>query len=339
MKALLRVGLGPDDIQLDDVPEPSPGPGQVKIRVRAAGVCGTDLHGHPSLQPPVIIGHEIAGDIVELGEGVRQRKVGDRVTSETTASICGECMFCKSEDYNLCRERKGIATRAPGGFAEYLVVREPSTHVLPDHIDYGTGALSEPVACAVHAILEQAKVHPGEVVAVVGPGPLGLLVAHVAAASQARVIVAGVTQDADRLELSKQLGAERTVDVTAEDRTEVARQMTDGYGADVALDCTGVQAGVHAALACLRTMGRYVQGGILHREVPLDLDDIFFGREITMFGSHTHKPSSWRTTMQLLGEGKVDPSPLVAETLPLTDWKRGFEMVRNKTAIKVILEP
>ncbi len=102
---------------------------------------------------------------------------------------------------------------------------------------------------------------------------------------------------------------------------------------------TGVPAGVYAALGSLRTMGRYVQGGILHKEVPLDLDDIFFGREITMFGSHTHKPSSWATTMRLLGERKVDPSPLISKVLPLEEWEKGFRMVRDKEAVKVILEP
>jgi len=339
MHAIVRFGLNEGDIRLEDVPEPTCKEEQVKLKVKSVGVCGTDLHGHPSLVPPVILGHEVAGEVIEVGESVTERKVGDRVTSETTAEICGQCRFCETEDYNLCINRKGIATKAPGAFAEFFCIRWQSTHVLPDNVDYDTGALCEPLACAVHAVYEQGGVSQGELVVVVGPGPLGLFSLQVAKAQDARVIIAGTAGDAERMELARRLGADRTVFVEKEDLAEVARSMSDGYGADLAIDCTGAVGGVKGALACVRTMGRYVQGGILHREVSLDLDEVFFGREITMYGSHTQKPSSWRCTLRLLEAGRVDPSALITDRMPLADWEEGFRRMREREAIKVILNP
>ena len=339
MNALVRFGLGENDVRLEDVPEPTCGPGQVKLAVKAVGVCGTDLHGHPSLAPPVILGHEVSGEIIETGTGVHRRSVGQRVTSETTAEICGECRFCRTENYNLCINRKGIATRAPGAFAEYFAIREQSTHVLPDNVDYDEGALCEPLACAVHAASEQGQVSAGEVVLITGPGPLGLLSLQVAKASGATVIIAGMRQDRDRMDLALRLEADRIVYVEDGDLTSVVRSMTDGYGADLAIECTGAVGGVRGTLGCVRTMGRYVQGGILHREVSLDLDDIFFGREITMYGSHTQKPSSWRKTLALMETGKVTPGALITDRLPLAEWEEGFRRMREREAIKVILHP
>jgi len=339
MKALVRYGMGDDELELRDVPEPSPGPGEVKIKIEAVGVCGTDIHGHPSLKPPVILGHELAGTVVELGEGVKERKIGDRVTSETTAYICGKCRFCRTEDYNLCPNRRGIATKADGAFAEYMVIREQSTHVLPENIGFSAGALCEPLACAVHAVIEQGQVQSGETAAVVGPGPLGLLVVQVAKAQGATVIVAGLPADKPRMELACKLGADRAVDVTQEDLAEVARSMTDGYGADIAFECSGAVPAVKTALSCIRVRGRYVQGGIFHKEVPLDFDDVFFKREITMIGSHTQKPSSWRKSLQLLREGKVNLEAIISEELPLDRWREAFQKVRDRTAIKIVLKP
>jgi len=339
MRALVRFGTGDGDIRLEEVPEPSPAPHEVKIEVRAAGVCGTDLHGHPGLRPPVILGHEFAGVVVEVGGECRERKVGDRVTSETTAAVCGTCRFCQEGHLNLCRNRRGISTRAPGAFARYIAIREASTHVLPDRVPFEAGALCEPLACATHAVMEQGEVQRGEFVVVVGPGPLGLLVTRCAAALGATVLAAGTPADAERLALAERFGAERTVDVTRENLPELVRSLTDGYGADVVFECSGAPAAVPGALASARVRGRYVQGGILHQDIPLDFDDAFFVRELTMIGSHTQKPSSWKLALDLLASGDVDLRPLISAELPLTEWEDAFERMRSRRAIKVILKP
>jgi len=339
MKALVRYGSGEDDVELRDMPEPSPAPGQVKIEVNAVGICGTDIHQHPSLQPPVILGHELSGVIVEVGSAVKKRKVGERVTSETTYHICGRCRFCLSGDYNLCLERKGIATKANGAFAKYMVNREESIHALPKHVSFSAGALCEPLACATHAVMEQADVSSGETVVVVGPGPIGLLVAQVAIAVGAKVILGGTTADEERFILSKRFGVARTVDVQKEEIVEVVKAVTEGYGADVVFECTGVAPAVRTALACLRARGRYVQIGILHKEIALDFDNLFFDRELMLLGHRTSRPSSWVKALQLLEGKKVDLQSLINKKLPLSSWKEGFQLVKDKKAIKVILKP
>ncbi len=339
MKALVRFGMGDDDIRLEDVPEPSPAPNEVKIEVKAAGVCGTDIHGHPSVRPPVILGHELGGVIVELGRDCKTRKVGDRVISECAKFLCGKCRFCKQGLAALCLRRKGMSSSADGCFAPYVTILEQSTHLLPEHTSLEAGSLCEPLACAVHAVIEQARVQPGEFVVVVGPGALGLLVTQCAAALAAKTVVAGTSADKDRLALAKRFGAVKTADATAEDLPELVRSMTDGYGADVVFECSGAPAAVPTALACCRKRARYIQAGILHKNVSLDFDDIFFVRELSLIGSHTSNPSSWDEAMKLLDAHKVDLQSLITAELPLADWRRAFDLMRTRQAIKVILKP
>ncbi|MFO7899605.1 MAG: alcohol dehydrogenase catalytic domain-containing protein, partial [Planctomycetota bacterium] len=263
MQALIRYGTGAHDVRLDDVPEPQPGPHEVKIEVKAAGVCGTDIHGHPSVVPPVILGHELAGVIAEVGTECAERRVGERVTSETTKSTCGRCRYCRQGPVSLCIDRRGMASTADGCFARYVCLPESSVHPLPPDVSFEAGALTEPLACATHAAFEQGGVAPGEVIVVLGPGPLGLLVARCCALVGARVIVAGTAADDDRLRLADAFGADRTVDVESEDLPAFVRSITDGYGADTAFECSGAPAAVRTGLACLRKRGRFVQAGML----------------------------------------------------------------------------
>ncbi len=377
MQALVRHGMGDDDIRLDDVPEPEPAPDEVKIEVRAAGVCGTDIVGHPALRPPVILGHEVAGVIVEVGAACRARKVGERVTSETTKSRCGRCRFCTEGPASLCPSRTGMGSSADGCFAKHVTILESSTHVLPAHVGFEAGSLTELLACATHATVEQAGVGPDEFIVIVGPGPLGLLVARCSAVLGARVVVAGTESDAGRLALASDFGAERTVVVGGqecpphrneecdsgggpadtgwhahpargksrpgqpchEDLPAVVMAMTDGCGADTVFECSGSPAAVEPSLACLRKRGRYVQAGILHRDIPLDFDDVFFVRELSMVGSHTSNPVSWVLAMNLLAARKVDLEPLITAKLPLADWRRAFDLMRTRAAVKVVLKP
>jgi len=127
MKALMKLKDG--GMALVDIPEPAPGPGEVKVLVKATGICGTDLYGYSAVKPPVVLGHETAGEVVEEGEGVKRLRVGDRVTTETTAYVCGKCRFCQSGNYNLCPERRGLGSKVNGAFAKYFVIREKSVIV------------------------------------------------------------------------------------------------------------------------------------------------------------------------------------------------------------------
>ena len=155
MKAVVKTETGFDHMQYTDIPEPKATGDLVKIKIAYSGICGTDLHAfkgtYASTKPPVVLGHEFSGVVTEIGPDVKNVKVGDRVTSETTFKTCGVCPMCKSKDYNLCGNRQGIGTQINGSMAEYLVSREESVHVLPDNVSLLSAALTEPLACGVHA--------------------------------------------------------------------------------------------------------------------------------------------------------------------------------------------
>ena len=190
----------------------------MKIEVKYAGICGSDIHtyeGHYKVAVPVTLGHEFSGEVVEVGEGVTDFKPGDRVTSETTFYICGECEYCKSDDYNLCNHRKGLGTQHDGGFTNYLIARKESVHLLPEHVDYQSAAMTEPLACTHHAV-SKTDIHEGDIVVVIGPGPIGLLTAQVAKSRGAKVIITGLTNDKVRLDKAKELGIDYTVNTQEE---------------------------------------------------------------------------------------------------------------------------
>lgn len=327
------------EMALVNVPEPSPGPGEVKVQVKATGICGTDLYGYSAVKPPVIIGHETAGEVVEIGEGVKKVRVGERITTETTAYVCGKCRFCQNGDYNLCLERRGLGSKINGTFADYFVIREESIHLLPSHIDFFTGALTEPLACATHAVMEQGETLANDVVLVLGPGPLGLLVSQVAKTKGAKVIICGISGDEKRLILAKNLGIDFVVNLEEIDISKLLRKITKGYGVDIVFECSGSPAAVHLGLELVRKRGRYIQAGILHQRVELDFNDILFTREVCLIGSHTQKPSSWVKALGLMEEKKVNLKALVTHRFPLREWERGFKIAKEKSSIKIILYP
>jgi len=176
-------------------------------------------------------------------------------------------------------------------------------------------------------------------VLVLGPGPLGLLVAQVARAEGATVIVCGVTGDDYRLALAKKLGADETINLESRDVGEFLKKLTDGYGADVVFECSGASRAVHLGLELVRKKGRYVQAGIVHQPINLDFDHILFDREITLIGSHTQKPSAWIKALELMREAKVNLGPLVTDKLSLSQWEEGFRRAKERDSVKVLLYP
>src|SRR6266542_4735104 len=174
MKALLKVAPGPGNLELRDIPVPEPRPGEVVFKVAATGICGSDLHiqdDEYKVVPPVVIGHETAGTVTAVGDGVSRWRPGDRVTAQTTISTCGACAYCRAGLLNLCPERRWLGGHVNGGFAEYCAVPEKNLLRLPDHVGETAAALTEPLACCVHGVMEVARPEPGSFVVVSGPGP------------------------------------------------------------------------------------------------------------------------------------------------------------------------
>jgi L-iditol 2-dehydrogenase len=341
MEAVVKTARGAGNVELRAIAEPAPGAGQVKIAVRAAGICGTDLHiyhdEYPT-RPPVVLGHEIAGVVAEVGAGVTRVGVGDRVTSETYFSTCGVCRYCRSGAINLCPERRSIGSAVDGGFAPFVVVPERNVHRLPDGVDLVAGALTEPLACVVHGALELPKVTAGDVAVVAGPGTIGLLTAQVAKAAGATVVVLGTAGDEHRLALARRLGADHALDVAREDTAGLVAALTDGAGADVVYECSGAGAAAASLLSLVRRQGQYAQIGLFGKSVAWELDQVCF-KELRVTGSNASLPSAWATALRLLGEGRVRTAELVSDVFPLAEWHRAFERFEARAGVKLVLEP
>ncbi|KZL89883.1 zinc-binding dehydrogenase [Clostridium magnum] len=343
MKALVKTGKGYGNMELLDIKEPTINDDQVKIKVEYSGICGSDIHSYKgeynNLRPPLVLGHEFSGIVTEIGKNVTGIQVGDRVTSETTFEICGKCHYCKTGDYNLCSTRKGIGTQIDGSFAEYVVARKESVHVLPKNVDLLSAALTEPLACCTHPAIEKTNIEVGEYVLIFGPGPIGLLLAQVARAKGAYIILAGTAKDVERMKLGKELGIERTINIQEENIEEVIKELTNGYGVDKVFDCSGSIHAVNSGLNLLKKKGTLVQVGIFAKSVnELDQEKII-QKELIYVGSRSQKPTSWDLALYLLDTGKVNAKALVSKVYNLEDWQEAFDKVMSGEEIKVVIKP
>lgn len=341
MKALMKTARGPGNLQILDVPEPVCGEDEVKIEVAYCGVCGTDIHilkDEFPTRPPVIIGHEFSGTVVETGSKVRKFKVGDRVVAENVCSTCGDCYLCRSGHYAICLHRGAQGLDLNGAFARYIVCQERDVFSVPSEVSLQEAALAEPLVCATHAVLDQTKVGAGDVVLVSGPGAMGLLAAQAAIAEGGIVILSGTRADRDRFEVARQLGIHRTVDVEQEDLGEVVRELTEGRGVDVVIECSGSQAAVTTGISLIKKRGKFTQVGLFGKKVPIDLDTVVT-REIHLVGSMSHTWNAWKRGLSLVARGKIRLAPLVTAVYPLTEWERAFREFEDRKGIKILLEP
>lgn len=342
MKAVVKVAPGEGNVAVRDVAEPSTPPGHVKLEVKNAGICGTDLHIYHDeyrTRPPVVMGHEVSGEVVELGSGVSSVRAGDRVTTETYFSTCGKCRFCRSGRPNLCSDRLSIGSAVDGGFTRYLVVPESNVHRLPENVDLVAGALTEPLACVVHSVLELARpTTPEDLAVVAGPGAIGLLTLQVLKAAGCRVVVLGTDTDGRRLSLAEKLGAAHVLNVQQEDASELVGNLSSGDGADAVYECSGAGPAAQQLLALVRRQGSYVQVGLFGRPVSWDLDQVCY-KELTVSGSNASVPSAWNRAIKLLAEEKVRTGPLVTDIFPITEWRRAFEVFEGRDGVKTVLRP
>ncbi|WP_127583237.1 zinc-dependent alcohol dehydrogenase [Paenibacillus koleovorans] len=340
MLALMKLNSGPGNVELAVIPEPACGPGMVKVRVACTGICGTDLHVyHDTFKnyPPVTLGHEFAGEIVEAGSGVRRLKAGDRVAVlGSTAVVCGQCEYCRQGHYMFCPVRRGMGHGVNGSFTKYVVVREDQAYLLPDEVSYEEGALSEPFACAVQAIEELTDIHAGDTVLLTGPGPIGLLCLMLLVAKGCKTIVAGTKEDAVRLEMAGRLGADVVVDVSSERLADIVDRETQGRGVDVSVDCSGAARGIVSCFQSLKKMGKHIQVGIIGQDVTLPYDTILY-KQAAVFGSLGHSLKSWDGVLRLLKQRKIELSRIITHKLPLSQWREAFELCESKQGVKVLI--
>lgn len=342
MEAVMKVAAGSGNVELREIAEPAPGPGQALIEVSAAGICGTDLHIYHDefrCNPPVVLGHEVAGRVLALGPDAGGVREGERVTTETYFSTCARCRYCRAGHTNLCPERRSIGSAIDGGFARHLVVPARNLHRLPDNVSDQAGALTEPLACVVHALLGKPTIRPGDVVAIAGPGAIGLLAVQVARAAGATVVMLGTSSDQQRLTLARRLGASHTLVVGEQDPQELLAGLThEGHGADVVIECSGAGPAAAQLLTLARRRGRYLQVGLFGKPIAWDFDQVCY-RELEVRGSNASTPESWLRALRLLGEGRVDTEAVISHRYPLGGWREAFDDFESKRGIKLLLVP
>jgi L-iditol 2-dehydrogenase len=341
MLALRKLAVGEERLALIEVPEPRLRPGHVLLDVAAAGICGTDVHiVHDEYRsaPPVTLGHEVAGTIAALGEGVRGWRVGQRVVTETYFSVCGRCQPCRTGRPNLCATRRSIGSFEDGGFAQRLLVPETNLHALPDALGFPEAALIEPLACVVRGLLELGAVVAGDRAVITGPGPIGLLALQVAKAAGAQTVVLGTAADAQRLELAGELGADGVLTVEAADNPAAAVSEALGGPPGVAIECSGAEPAAGLLLGLVERAGRFIQVGLYGRPVRIDLDQVCY-KELRVSGSFATTPSSWYRALALAGSGGVPLAAVVGAVYPLREWQLAFQAVADRTPGKVLLVP
>ena len=330
-------------MEIRDTEIHEPGPGQVLVEVKSAGICGSDLHIYHwniayKMKPPMILGDEFSGVIVKTGDGVEGWESGERVTAEPSAIICGKCRYCRTGAYNMCAERKVMGYWVDGVFAEYVVVGAERLHRLPENISFDEGALTEPFACCVHGVHECTGIEAGDLVAVSGPGAIGLLCAQLAKAEGAQVMLIGTGADRERLEAARSLGIDYCLNLEEADPVKFARSIGGGDGADVVLECSGAAAAAAMALEIVRPQGKYTQIGLFGKPITLDFERISY-KEIIVTGSLGQRWTAWTRALMIMAQGKVNLKALISDKFPLSRWKEGFEKFEARGGMKILLDP
>jgi threonine 3-dehydrogenase len=340
MQAIVKEKRAPG-LTVKSVPKPVAGPGEVLIAVRHAGVCGTDLHiadwdpwAQHRIKPPLIVGHEFAGEIQALGDGVTGLRVGQLVTAEGHI-VCGHCLQCRTGNSHICKNTRIIGVDRDGAFAEFLTM--PTTNVLTlSGIPTEIGAIMDPMGNAFHTVLT-AEI-PGSTVFIVGCGPIGCFAVGIARAAGAnRVIASDVNPK--RLALAEKMGAHVTINAATQDVVQTVIGETGGEGADVVCEMSGVPSALHQALGAVRLGGRVQLLGIPKGEVPINLADEIIFKGITIYGVIGRRMyQDWHLMRRFLTSGQFDPRPVITHKFPLAKIDDALAAIRSGDAGKVILE-
>jgi threonine 3-dehydrogenase len=339
VKALVKESAAPG-FTLKDVPEPQIRDDEVLIRVRRAGVCGTDVHIHEwdawasgRCRPPFVVGHEFAGDVVEVGRLVTDVQVGERVTAEGHI-VDGRCHLCRTGNAHVCPHTKIIGVDRDGCFAEYIAM--PATNVwhLDDAISYDVGGIHDPMGNAFHTALTASI--PGATVLVTGCGPIGLFAVGICRAAGASRIVASDVNPR-RLELARRMGAHDAV--TPREAEAAVRAATDGLGVDVVLEMSGVPAAIHQAFGLVRVGGRVQMLGIPAKPMDVDFASEVIFKGITIYGVVGRRMyDTWIQMRQFLRSGQFDPTPVITHRFPLHEADAAIAAIKSGEAGKVIFE-
>ncbi|WP_276948243.1 alcohol dehydrogenase catalytic domain-containing protein [Enterocloster lavalensis] len=340
MRALVKSAPGPEGLTLEQVSVPKPAGDQLLVRVRACAICGTDVHIRRDEYlhyPPVTLGHEFFGDVVEVGAQAAGFAVGDQVTAMTATSTCGQCPACKSGYLMRCEQRRSVGSGFNGAMADYIVIPASICYRIPDnHRDQNYMAVCEPMSCAAHLVFDQCEIRGGDVVVVMGPGALGQATAQMAKAAGAFVIVSGVPKDQERLDLAMENGADACCADPAALKELVLKH--NPYGADVVLECSGAVPALKSAIEICRRGGQIGQLGLFGRPIEFPMDQLVM-KEIRLNVSMGSSHQSWQRLMTLFAQNAVHADKLVSAVFPLERWEEAFAMAESGSGYRIVLVP
>jgi len=322
-------------IVLEDVPVPTVGPWEVLVRVRVAGICGSDQRIYSEVNPTrrrrFIVGHEITGEVVAVGERVTEVPVGASVAVEICIG-CGICRHCKVGRVNLCEKLEELGVTVDGGMTEFVAVPARNIHVLPPGLVHEAAVFADPLACVIRG-LEMLTITSGSWVAVLGPGQMGLFATQVIKRIlRARVVVIG-TRD-DRLAIARSMGADEVVNVRERDPVAAVREITDG-GADFVYEAAGSAEALSQGIGMARKGGSVVMLTV-HKRVEVDLEPAIRG-ELHLVGAICYSYREYQRALGLLAQGRVDVEPLARHVFPLDQAQEAFEFVLSRQGVKAIL--
>ena len=342
MKAVVKAAAAPG-AEIRDVPVPQSGPGEVLLRVLRAGVCGTDLHiwswdrwSQGRLKPPVTLGHEFVGEIVERGAGVAGLAAGDRVACESHI-VCHTCIACRTGNAHVCENTRILGVDVNGGFAEYVAVPAENAWRVPANVPIEVAAVMEPLGNAVHTAF--AGPLSGCNLAVTGCGPIGLFAIGVArAAGAARVLASDVSPY--RLDLARRMNADGVVDVSRESFGDRVRAVTGGRDLDGVLEMSGSPQAMRDGLAALRNGGRLSLLGLPKEPFELDWNRLVIFKGITLHGVIGRRLyDTWYRMDNLLSSGRLDIRPAITHIMPMERFEEAIQLLRSGQAGKVVLVP
>jgi threonine dehydrogenase-like Zn-dependent dehydrogenase len=349
MLALVKYGPGKGETALQDIPVPSVGDDDLLIEVKAAGICGSDLaydHGeHPEhLNCPVVLGHEFAGIVSQVGKNVKGWSIGDRIVSDNTGYVCGTCQACATGQFLQCEHRLGLGYGMDGGFTDYvrisgdLLRKNPnSLFCIPNSVSFQEAAILDPICNAYMAVVQESSVLPGEDIVVFGTGPIGLFsiqIAHLMGC--AHIIVIGRSTSEEKLKIARKFGA---TDVILSDQQDIVLEIdriTKGKKVAVAIDAAGPNSVLRQAISIVKKGGEIIKIGYDSQPCPFSLDELI-NKGISLKGHFGYNFESWNNVLRLLEIGKLDTASVITHYIPLEDWQIGFDLIRRRQAIKIII--
>ena len=344
MKAVVKYGKGKGLVEIRDVPEPTIKEDEVLIEVKAISVCGSDLHiyndAHP-YWPPVTLGHEFSGVIADVGRNVKGWKVGDRIVTETRTGSCGVCYTCQSGFPQVCEQKRAYGIGINGAYAKYVAGPARLLHHLPDQVPFEVGAVIEPTAICVTAILERCNLQAGESTVITGPGPIGLI--SLAVAKAAGVRMAGITGRSSaeeiRFKKARELKVDFIVNIDKEDPVQTVLERTGGLGVDILIETSGGEKAIQQSFEMIRRLGRVCAIGISgKKEISIPFDrGIFKGIRFDFCFSSSW--TAWERTIGLISAGLLPLERIITHTLPLEKWEEAFHLLETRQAAKIILIP